>query len=69
MRDTTTGHRGLGGADLRSALAALRDHLGELQLAQIAHGRRAIILFDGPCGAGKKFALRQLAAAFDPCYF
>src|SRR3954466_7104807 len=55
--------------DLRSAIAALRDHLAELQLPQIAHGRRAIILFEGPQGAGKKFALKQLASAFDPCHF
>ena len=57
------------GSDWNSALAALREHLGELQLPQIAHGRRAIILFEGPQGAGKKAALRQLAAAFDPCHF
>ena len=57
------------GTDLVPALAALRDHLGELQLPQIAHGRRAIILMEGPDGAGKKFALKQLAAAFDPCHF
>ena len=57
------------GEDLRSAIAALRDHLAELQLPQIAHGRRAIILFEGPQGAGKKFALKQFAAAFDPCHF
>jgi len=54
---------------LNSALGALRDHLAELQLPQIAHGRRAIILFEGPEGAGKKLALKQLAAAFDPCHF
>jgi polyphosphate kinase 2 (PPK2 family) len=54
---------------LSSALAALRDYLGELQLPQVAHGRRAIILFEGPQGAGKKYVLRQLAAAFDPCHF
>jgi polyphosphate kinase 2 (PPK2 family) len=54
---------------LSSALAALRDHLGELQLPQIAHGRRAIILFEGPEGAGKKHALKQLAMALDPCHF
>lgn len=54
---------------LNSALAALREHLAELQLPQIAHGRRAIILFEGPDGAGKKLALKQLAAAFDPCHF
>ena len=57
------------GSDWQSAVVALREHLGELQLAQIAHGRRAIILFEGPQGAGKKAALRQLAAAFDPCHF
>lgn len=56
-------------SDWHSALAVLREHLGELQLSQIAHGRRAIILFEGPQGAGKKAALRQLAAAFDPCHF
>ena len=55
--------------DHDSALAALREHLFELQQPQIAHGRRAIILFEGPHGAGKKFALRQLAAAFDPCHY
>src|SRR5689334_6190174 len=54
---------------LNPALTALREHLGELQLPQIGHGRRAIILFEGPEGAGKKHALRQLAAAFDPCHF
>jgi AMP-polyphosphate phosphotransferase len=56
-------------ANVDAALAALRGQLGELQLPQIAHGRRAIILFEGPQGAGKKFALKQLAAAFDPCNF
>ncbi|MEO7277956.1 MAG: hypothetical protein ABIW33_08040 [Sphingomicrobium sp.] len=50
-------------------LEALKGQLHELQLAQIAHGRRAIILFEGPEGSGKKAALRQLAAAFDPCNF
>jgi polyphosphate kinase 2 (PPK2 family) len=58
-----------GAGDLNSALGALRDHLGELQLPQIAHGRRAIILFEGLEGAAKKHALKQLAAAFDPCHF
>ncbi|MGN6058061.1 MAG: polyphosphate kinase 2 family protein [Sphingomicrobium sp.] len=46
----------------------LRSHLGELQLPQIVHGRRGIILIEGPQGAAKKHALRQLAAAFDPCH-
>ena len=56
-------------SDQGSALAALREHLAELQLPQIAHRRRAIILLEGPDGAGKKYALKQLAAAFDPCHF
>lgn len=57
------------GEDHDAALAALRDHLSDLQLPQVVHGRRAIILFEGPDGAGKKQALRQLAAAFDPCHY
>jgi polyphosphate kinase 2 (PPK2 family) len=59
---------GRGGADYDSALGALREQLAELQLPQIAHGRRAIVLLEGPPGAGKKAALKQLAAAFDPCH-
>jgi polyphosphate kinase 2 (PPK2 family) len=55
--------------DTQSALAALREYVGELQLPQIAYGRRAIILLEGLEGAGKKHALKQLAAAFDPCHF
>src|SRR3954470_15573584 len=55
--------------DYAPALAALADQLGELQLAQIAHSRRAIILFEGLEGSGKKHALRQLAGAFDPCHY
>ena len=54
--------------DQQTALAALREHVGELQLPQIVHGRRAIVIFEGPEGAGKKAALRQLASAFDPCH-
>jgi polyphosphate kinase 2 (PPK2 family) len=52
-----------------TALAALREQLGELQLPQIAFARRAIVLLEGPDGAGKKAALKQLAAAFDPCHY
>ena len=55
--------------DYDAALSALREQLCELQLPQIAHGRRAIILFEGPEGAGKKQALKALAAAFDPCHY
>lgn len=47
---------------------AVRDRLAALQLAQIVHRRRAMILFDGLDGAGRRSALRQLAASFDPCH-
>ena len=63
------GARAIEDRDHQTALAALRDHLSELQLPQIVHGRRAIIIFEGPEGAGKKHALKQLAAAFDPCHY
>ncbi len=63
------GAREIQDEDHQAALAALRDHLPELQLPQIVHGRRAIIIFEGPEGAGKKQALKQLAAAFDPCHY
>ena len=56
-------------SDHAAALAALREDLSELQLPQIAHGRRAIILFEGPEGSAKKAVLKQLAAAFDPCHY
>ena len=69
MGSPTTHIHNLSEAELDIELAALRDHLADLQLSQIAHGRRAMILFEGPEGAGKKHALKQLAAAFDPCHF
>jgi AMP-polyphosphate phosphotransferase len=50
-------------------LEQLRARLSELQLPQTVLGRRAIILLEGPQGAAKKHALRQLAAALDPCQF
>jgi polyphosphate kinase 2 (PPK2 family) len=59
---------GVSGGVADDTLTALREHVGELQLPQIAHGRRAIILFEGLEGSAKKFALRQLTAAFDPCH-
>ncbi|HEX4800908.1 MAG: polyphosphate kinase 2 family protein [Myxococcales bacterium] len=58
-----------GGESFQSTLGALGDQVAELQLPQIAHGRRAIILLEGPDGSGKKAALKQIAAAFDPCHF
>jgi AMP-polyphosphate phosphotransferase len=57
------------GQDAALSLDALREQIAELQLPQIAHGRRAIVLLEGPEGAGKKTALKQIAAALDPCHF
>ena len=47
----------------------LAERLARLQLAQIAHGHRAIILFEGWDGGGRRTALRRLAAMWDPCHF
>ena len=68
MTEWITERGGVSGGIGDESLAALRDHVGELQLPQIAHGRRAIILFEGLQGSAKKFALKQLVSAFDPCH-
>ena len=69
MAEWITEREGPSGGGADKTLAALRDHVAELQLPQIAHGRRAIILFEGLQGSAKKFALKQLTVAFDPCHF
>ena len=68
MAEWITERGGVSGGSGDETLAAVRDHVGELQLPQIAHGRRAIILFEGLQGSAKKFALKQLISAFDPCH-
>ena len=55
--------------DYHAALKALQDRLSALQRAQIVHRKPIIILFEGWEGAGKKSALKRLAAAWDPCHF
>jgi polyphosphate kinase 2 (PPK2 family) len=55
--------------DYRAALGALHDRLARVQLAQVVHGRRALIVLEGPEGAGKRGILKQLGAALDPCHF
>jgi AMP-polyphosphate phosphotransferase len=50
-------------------LPAALEQLSGLQLAQIVHKRRAIIVLEGPEGAGKKEILRLIAGSFDPCHF
>ena len=55
--------------DPAEALAALQARLARLQVAQIVHRKRAIILLEGWTGAGKKAALRRLSGALDPSHF
>lgn len=55
--------------DYEAALRSVQDRLASLQTAQIVHGRRALVLFEGWEGAGKKGTLKRLAAAWDPCHF
>jgi len=57
------------GAERNKDLATLCERLEQLQLPQIAYRRRAIVIFEGLEGSGKKHALKQLAAAFDPCHY
>jgi AMP-polyphosphate phosphotransferase len=54
--------------DGAEALATLQDQLARLQVAQIVHRKRAIILFEGWIGSGKKAALRRLVGAWDPSH-
>ena len=54
--------------DYSSALSALQDRLAQQQIAQIVHGKRALIIFEGWTGAGKKAALKRLVGAWDPCH-
>lgn len=53
--------------DVAAVLAALHERLARLQLAQIVHRRRAIIVFEGWPDAGKD-ALRRLTGMLDPCH-
>jgi len=53
--------------DAPAALVALQGRLVQLNQAQIAHGRRLIVLLEGWDGSGRKPILRQLLASLDPC--
>ena len=53
--------------DYHAALSGLQQRLAQLQVAQIVHGTRAIIIFEGWAGAGKRAALKRLVASWDPC--
>ncbi len=54
--------------DYSAALAALQYRLAQLQVVQIAHGKRALIIFEGWVGAGKRSVLKRLVASWDPCH-
>jgi len=54
--------------DAQAALAALQQRLAQAQVAQIVHRKRALIIFEGWSGAGKKAALKRLVGALDPCH-
>ena len=67
--DLTEFERGVPFADdPAEALQALQDRIARLQLSQIVHRKRAIILFEGWIGSGKKAALRRLVGAWDPSH-
>jgi polyphosphate kinase 2 (PPK2 family) len=54
--------------DAAEALQALQDRLARLQLSQIVHRKRAIILFEGWMGAGKRSVLKRLVGSLDPTH-
>jgi polyphosphate kinase 2 (PPK2 family) len=54
--------------DADAALAELQARLAQLQVAQVVHHRRALIIFEGWPGAGKKGALKRLVGSWDPCH-
>lgn len=54
--------------DYPAALADVQHRLQQLQIAQIVHGERAIIVIDGWDGSGRKAVVRLFAAALDPCH-
>ena len=54
--------------DAQAALSALQQRLAQAQVAQIVHRKRALVIFEGWSGAGKKSALKRLVGAWDPCH-
>ena len=54
--------------DATATLVELQDRLARLQMSQIVHRKRAIILFEGWIGSGKKAALKKLVGAWDPSH-
>jgi polyphosphate kinase 2 (PPK2 family) len=54
--------------DAAEALEGLQNRLARLQLSQIVHRKRAIILFEGWTGAGKRSVLKRLVGSLDPTH-
>jgi polyphosphate kinase 2 (PPK2 family) len=54
--------------DYDATLAELQQRLARLQIAQVVHKRRALIIFEGWAGGGKKAALKRLVGSWDPCH-
>lgn len=54
--------------DVTAALAAERERLGRLQLAQIVHGRRMIVAIDGWEGSGRRDLLKAICSGLDPIF-
>ena len=55
--------------DVAGALAALQHRLARIQLSQIVHQRRVIIVIEGSEGGGKREFVKLLGAALDPTHF
>jgi len=54
--------------DYHASLTALQQRLAQLQVAQVVHRKRALIIFEGWAGSGKRAALKRLVASWDPCH-
>ena len=55
--------------DVAGALAALQHRVGAPSWRRSSTSKRALIVFEGPEGAGKRELLKLLGAALDPTYF
>ena len=54
--------------DYHAALTALQQRLAHLQLAQVVHRKRVIVILEGWVGSGKGAALKRMVASWDPCH-
>ncbi len=55
--------------DVAGALASLQHRLGRVQLSQLVHQRRVIIVIEGAEGGGKRDLIKLLGGALDPTHF